>query len=668
MLLLWLARTLSFFNTIALLWLGLTVLLNVERRRAGTWLTGGGLLLGGGFFVAHTILLGREPALWPSLLDFWLVLGWWVLLLSPVLWYLVIAWYSGHLRSVATAGCMAGFAALGGLLLVALPWRIGQPAGLATAPPLWLAYPAFSVACIGLALLWLHRPASSDRLMGDLARQRAHPWLVAASAALLLVGPSVAGLVTVVAQSGGGAWPVLLAFDAAIAAEAGLAVVLSGRAIVAYEVFTGRALPRRGLLRHWRNSLILATGYGSLVSGALALPVSPIYPLVLATLLVAAFYALLSWRLFEERERSLENLRSFVTGEQSYAHLAHEPGLALDLAAPLSTLCEQTLEARALLLVPLGAFATLAGRPIGHPAGVAAPAMLPDVAGWRPDGTCVALPPGHPDGWRWAVPLWTGRELMGVLLLAEKRDGGLYTEEEMEVARAAGERLVDTLATAELTRRLMRLERERLAESQLLDQRTRRTLHDDVLPLLQTAMLHLNAGTPPAEAIALLGDAHHRIAGLLRELPSPFSAEVARLGALGALRRAIDGELGDIFAEVTWAMEEAAEKASWALSPLTAEVLFAAAREVARNAARHGRGDGDDRPLRLHVAASLRDGLVVSLTDDGVGFAAGSSDGGGQGLSLYGTMLAVIGGSLTVDVVPRGTRVVLWVPAGAEGP
>jgi len=42
----------------------------------------------------------------------------------------------------------------------------------------------------------------------------------------------------------------------------------------------------------------------------------------------------------------------------------------------------------------------------------------------------------------WAVPLWSERGLIGALLLGEKRDGGLYTQEEIEIARATGERCV----------------------------------------------------------------------------------------------------------------------------------------------------------------------------------------------------------------------------------
>ena len=104
------------------------------------------------------------------------------------------------------------------------------------------------------------------------------------------------------------------------------------------------------------------------------------------------------------------------------------------------------------------------------------------------------LDPARWGGAVWAVPLWSERGLIGVLLLGEKRDGGLYSQEEIEIARASGERIIDTKASAEMAQRLMALQRRRLAESQVLDRRARRVLHDDVLPLLHTAMLALMSG------------------------------------------------------------------------------------------------------------------------------------------------------------------------------
>ena len=252
-------------------------------------------------------------------------------------------------------------------------------------------------------------------------------------------------------------------------------------------------------------------------------------------------------------------------------------------------------------------------------------------------------------------------------MLGDKRDGGLYTQEEMEVARAVGERLIDTRASAELARRLMALQRQRLAESQVLDRQTRRVLHDDVLPRLHAAMLALASGQeggPARESVTLLGEVHRDIADLLRALPSATVPDLARLGLLGALRQLVDGELAGAFDAVDWRVEPAADAMAEALPPLAAQALFGAAREAIRNAARHGR-DQAGRPLRLSIGVDSRDGLALVIEDDGVGLGASHprGEGSGQGLALHSTMMAIVGGALTVERPPGvGTRVVLTLP------
>ena len=62
-----------------------------------------------------------------------------------------------------------------------------------------------------------------------------------------------------------------------------------------------------------------------------------------------------------------------------------------------------------------------------------------------------------------------------------------------------------------------------------------------------------------------------------------------------------------------------------------------------------------------HAGRELR--LVIE--DDGVGMRAApqAGEGGGQGLPLHGTMMAVIGGTLTPETREGGgTRVVLGLP------
>ena len=100
---------------------------------------------------------------------------------------------------------------------------------------------------------------------------------------------------------------------------------------------------------------------------------------------------------------------------------------------------------------------------------------------------------------------------------------------------------------------------------------------------------------------------------------------------------------------------------------LITEVLFYAAREVIRNAARYGRGQDSGRVLRLLVEILWQDGLVIRVEDDGAGLeaTANTNDNGGsrQGLALHSTMMAVIGGTLSLESAPNHyTRITLTIP------
>lgn len=691
----WINITISFFNTIALLWLGLTVLLNAERRTWGTWVAGGGMLLGGLFFAGHTAIVARVLGTFSAEMEFWWWVGWFPFISAPYLWYLVMVWYTGvlHLRRHRfwlIAISLLGVSALG-LLLFANPLpsynEVVQRSGtgvfaIAGVPVVALVYPVYSTLCFVVALTALRHPAASERFMGDIARRRARPWLIGASLLLLAVSLSVggaAGLFLFAVEAGrlpGWSFETLalfITFDLLISGLIAVTVVLMGKAVVSYEVFTGKVLPRGGLSKHWRRSLILAAGYGGLMAASLGFPIPEIYRLLLATTLMTVFFALLSWRSYLGHERSIERLRPFVTSQRVYEHLLN-PSTAPDVDAtlPLQALCEDVLNARSVRLVVLGPLAPLVGTGLDYPPhSMPLPLDMSAVisACRTPHTLYVPLNPGQYGGAIWAVPLWSERGLIGLLLLGDKRDGGLYTQEEIEIACATGERLIDTQATTEMARRLMSLQRQRLMESQVLDQRTRRVLHDDVLPLLHTAMLLLgnSAGTQSAasEAVTLLADAHQQIARLLRELPATVAPEVSRLGLIGALQRAVEREVSSNFDGITWQIAPAAEQLLRAMPPLAAEVIFYAAREAVRNAARYGRNGDLGRSLHLTLRVDCDSGLALTIEDNGVGItpARPSQGGSGHGLALHSTMMAVIGGTLTVESRPESyTRVVLGLP------
>ncbi|HEX8228665.1 MAG TPA: ATP-binding protein [Chloroflexia bacterium] len=741
-LLTWAAMSVSLFDTVLLLWLGLTVLLNAERRTWGIWVAGLGLLSGAVFFISHSAMLGQGLTYVSWGMDFWWHAGWVPVLASPFAWYVVMLWYAGYWDDPHSALrrrqrpwlIIVSLLAFGmsAFLTFANPlpsyWQLAQrnlstPYSYNGVPMLMIAFPVYMVLCIVLSMDALRKPGPTGRLMGEVARERARPWLVATAGVLLLVSVLVTwAMVWIVLHVRETPFYNLPAnvppetllntialFDLLIAALIGVSIVLLGQAVVAYEIFTGKALPRRSLLLQWWSAVVLAGGFSTLIGYSLTVATHPIYSLVLATILMVVFYAVFSWRSYVERERYMDLLRPFVTGRSLYGDLLDQSGAAatsqqLEIAGPFRVLCGEVLRAKVAYLAALGPLSPLVGPPLVYRASeqkdgksqVEGHAQLP-LADLTPQFTSpqvmwVPVDPQRFDGTSLAVPLWSERGLIGVMLLGEKRDGGLYTQEEIEIARASGERMVDTQASAEMARRLMSLQRRRLAESQVLDRQARRVLHDDVLPLLHTAMIALssrkarvpamgddnpaavlenqdsgpiNGYSAEQDALAQLGDAHRRISDLLRDMPSGAAPQVARLGLLGALRKAVDEEFAGAFNNVTWQVEPEAEQQAGEVAPLAAEVLYYAAREAVRNAARYGRGGDPARPLHLKVATRTKGGLELAVEDDGVGMAASvrESGGSGQGLALHSTMMAVVGGSLaTESVVGKYTRVTLSLP------
>ncbi len=732
----WAVRGLSFFNTIALLWLGLAVLLNAQERRWGTLAAGGGLVLGGLFFAGHTTIVARELGTFDDEMQYWWRLGWMPFVSPPYIWYLVMAWYANVLQTrlhrvgIVVLGLL-GLLALGMILVITplpaygelLHQRDHAAAELGGVPIVVLLYPAYSALCITLALMALRRPSASRRFMGELARGRARPWLVAVSGVLLVVSLLVGGMATWIVHGVQSGELVLTAsptvillkgFDLSISALLALAVVLTGRAIVSYEVFTGKALPRGGLYGQWRNSVILAASFGGLMAVSLSLPLAPIFRLMFATVLITVLFALHSWRVYADREASIERLRPFVTSERLYDRLLTDGAARMDrepddgdAATRFTALCHDVLGARVAYLLALGPLAPLAGPPLAYPSDVARPSILASVLGDliarcdSPQTMCLAIDPASFAGAVWAVPLWSERGLVGVLLLGAKVDNGLYTQEEMEIARATGERLVDTQASAQMGRRLIALQRQRLAESQIVDTRARRALHDEILPRLHAALLMLSAAVPRprnggapaggtaltdpiAEAVEQIAEAHREISNLLRAMPMTTAPKIAQAGLIGALRQVVEGELAGSFASVSWEIDPEAERALRALPPLPAEVLFGAAREAVRNAARYGREGEPGRALSLAIAAAYQDGNIkLRIEDDGIGIGgvldgpspagdipnvadaapASIPAGSGQGLGLHSTMMAVMGGTLSVaSALGRGTRITLTLP------
>lgn len=698
----WAIMAISLFNTILLTWLGLTVVFNADRRDWGVWIATVGLLLGALFFVSHTAIvgLGLNQLTWRNMI-FWWTAGLVPAIMLPYAWYIIMLWYAGywnvphnrlHQRQhiwliIVTGMLLFGLAALvTGVLLLAIPSRDLDPLrsfirySIGGIPFLAVGYSIYVMLCIGLSLDALRQPAASRRVMGLVARRRAQPWLSSAALALMVVSLLVTGVMLWIMQDTRQrtfleiyieSQLTIAILDLLISSIIAVVIVLLGRAVVSYEVFTGKTLPRGGLRRQWRQAVMLAVGYGIAIGGTMAVQLRPLYSLLLTTMLMTFFFAMVSWRTFAERERYIAHLRPFVANNRLVEQLISQSDpQEVDFITPFYALCADVLDAQVAYLVALGPMSPLVGAPISYPSSAQ---PLPSLAHIterlnQAENEMISLESDEFGAAIWAIPLWSDRGLSGVLLLGEKSAQGLYTQEEIEIARVISERLIDTHASAEMSRRLMEIQRQRLAQSQIIDQKTRRVLHDDILPDIQAALIALSGETVggngrTAQALSLMTDAHKQISDLLHDMPTTSAPEVARLGFITAFQRSVQNDFSTVFDQIDWEISPEAEVAAKTLPTLTAEVVFYAVREVVRNAAKHGRGGKGERPLTLTITMQQKEQLIIIITDDGVGLGNSDTSGSGQGLALHSTMMAVVGGSVVVDTAAHQfTQVTLNVP------
>jgi signal transduction histidine kinase len=773
----WAVLAVSFYNTISLLWLGVMVVLIGNRRSPGTWLTASGMLLGALFFTSHSAILGRGITDTGFGMNFWWAVSWIPAITAPMAWYGAMLWHTGfrfqrgyphNIWLVIIAGMVVVILFL---LIFANPLpsyhyvagrTINVTPSLGEIPLLIVFYLAYSILSYLLPLDLLRRNPHTSNPLLDHSRDLARPWLIAASLAMLLAG----GMLTWTALWAlSSPFPSLMdagiqenakTFDLVVESLVALAITLLGRAVVAYEVFTGRPLPRDRFFYQWRSAVVLAGGFGLIASGAMVVNLRPISTLLLSAILMALFYALFAWRSYAEREDFMARLRPFVASQNLYGQLIDPTAASDHSAGPLfETLCHEILGVKQAVLLPLGPLATLVGPPLVYPederiAGLPSPippASLGNeknpaklqytkeredphptlsqgrgsqdqknlhrkdtkkgkskeenavfrnkidfssffssslrslrLCGANSDPSCNTLQgereypsrswsdcftPGMrylaiaEGDLNWAVPLWSERGLGGVLFLGSKETSNPFTEEEIELAQAGGERLLDMLAGSEIARLSLELLRQRVTQARVLEGQGRRVLHDEVLPELHTAILYLSgaACNDPnvKEVVDTLSAAHHRISDLLRETAAGVPARLAQSGLIAALRSLLDGDLAGEFQRVIWQIDPAAaEKVCQAPTSVT-EVVYFAARELVRNAARYGRGN-QPRPLRLAISLETAgERLRLGVADDGVGLSDQPSPvGAGNGLRIHSAMLAAVGASLEISSQPEG--------------
>jgi signal transduction histidine kinase len=284
----------------------------------------------------------------------------------------------------------------------------------------------------------------------------------------------------------------------------------------------------------------------------------------------------------------------------------------------------------------------------------------------------------------WVMPIYDDLGPVATLYLGPRHDGAVFSDEDMDLAHACGQRILDTLRDHEAMQAVAALLRRRNVDVKLLSAQHRRVLHDELLPQMHLALLRLEtvgrfvtdehepiaSGEAQAalnEAIEQISDTHRRLAAMMRATTPSAPHRLERDGMMHAIHTMITNDFQQAFDEIEWRVsEETAQRIDEIVPPALAELIFAAVQEALRNAARHGRGTDVHRRLCLILKASLSTHLEITVADDGVGITSASSSttGTGGGLLTHSALLAIAGGSLTVKSAPgEGVSVRILLPS-----
>jgi two-component sensor histidine kinase len=491
-----------------------------------------------------------------------------------------------------------------------------------------------------------------------------------------------------------------------------LIILFIGYSVVRHGILIERPLARRGFFEQWRGIVIVATAVAIFIALIGLFTQSSLSGLLVITALGTVAYALFTWSSYTAHDRYIALLVPFLRST-SVRHWLNTDLLKTEqsMESLFFHLCQEVLDVRCARLEVLAGpirchfnyrwpiCKEQESNAVVQREASSVPlkrdhSAAQEVSAWprhvTPTRTRIMLH-GQP-GICWVLPIYDELGLVAKLYLGPRQDGSVFTAEDMELAHACGQRILDTLRDHEAMQTVAGLLRRRIVDVKLLGAQHRRLLHDEILPQMHLALLRLETlrsamkqpvaqaqgeGEYPAavvepemvlnDAIESISDAHRRLAAMMRTTAPSAPHRLERDGMMCAIHSMIEQDFQQAFDEVEWAVpEETMHRVDEIIPPALAEITFAAVQEALRNAARHARGSDIHRHLCLKLEASLNPHLEILVTDDGVGIrsASSSTSGTGAGLLTHSALLAIAGGSLTVKSSPgEGVIVRIFLPA-----
>ena len=503
----------------------------------------------------------------------------------------------------------------------------------------------------------------------------------------------------------------LILLDIFATGSVALIVLLVGYSIVRHGILIERPLARRGFFEQWRGIVIVATTIAIFIALLVLLTRSSLGALLLITSIATGTYALFTWSSYTAHDRYIALLGPFLRS----TNLRHWLNTDLqkteqNMESLFSHLCKDVLEVRCARLVVLAgpvrrnfnyrwsSFDSFDG------AEEQTKGNASDGYTWQEKHTHAAFSYKTNNNQTqsdiyayrirvslqgapvicWVLPIYDELGPVAKLYLGPREDGSGFTNEDMDLAQACGQRILDTLRDHEAMLAVAGLLRRRTVDVKLLGAQQRRVLHDEILPMLHLALLRLETVRSPdvrestandrseqalSDAIGSISTAHRQLAAMMRAMATGAPHRLERDGMMHAIHTMLEQDFQHAFDEVEWCVpEDVARYIDDLVPPAIAELIFAAVQEALRNAARHARGADVHRPLKVTLAASCDPHLEVVVADDGVGIISknSSTTGTGGGLLTHSALLAIAGGNLTVKTAPgEGVAVRIFLPIEA---
>lgn len=525
----------------------------------------------------------------------------------------------------------------------------------------FLSYLFYILICISIPVVALFIHRTSKKILPEIAKNKAIPYLKTIS--LLLLGVVIlvfflflGGEIGIIED------PVLklfidpipfYVFLIGIQFLVSVAVLTLGQALISYEIFTGKILPKIGLRREWRNAnlwFLLITLLYFIIS---SLGFSKIELFLVGSYIYNVSRTSLLKKNKELRLVKSSILNSIITTEKNTEIVTSN--LKEKFQRPFNILCSDILETSSALFISKSRIPFVADIILTYPIDLEKTKNI-DYNIFKKKNiifekeNITYLEEDDVSDFVLCLKVLNDHSGEGLLFLGQKENGGLYAEEEIETAKAAVSWILASLFVESNSLTLSSLQKKHIEEQRISDYKTKQILHDEILPEIHSSILilsQLKKDVIFSEQIQLLTNLHKRVSNFLRELPDT-GLEIQRLGLIESLIRLTGSEFETSW--FYWDFDPDLKHRFPITKPDVLEILFYACRESIRNAVKYS-DESTYKKISVIFLKNEEDkkGIVIRIKNKIKTSGTQVLESAGQGLRIHSALLKIFGGYLTLE-------------------